>query len=292
MCLVLALSPAFISQSATAASRTIWQIGTFDEASIEFRKQIDYANPAEDPVYVVGRSDAAKDWPAYQPGSANGLAGYRPHPFTILFDVPEVPRGIYVLKVALLAYTPRVPSLQVDINGHQAWFYQHPQRNSRSGDEQGGGPTYSSDTITLELPTQFLNRGNNKLVLTAVDQPDQRDNAITTPGTLGVSGITYDALELKCDDSASYRSGQIKAEVVPTIFYKSRGDGLVEIVEAYVRFGERPHEGLVTLTLGNFKSTQTFTPARDFGEARVEFEVPEFEANTKGKLGVSINGRS
>ena len=54
---------------------------------------------------MVGRSNAAKDWPGYQPGSANGSAGYRPHPFTILFDMPEVPRGIYVLKVALLAYT-------------------------------------------------------------------------------------------------------------------------------------------------------------------------------------------
>src|SRR5277367_4907404 len=106
---VLVLFPVVSAGSAKAASETVWQIGNFDGASIEFGKRIYYANPADDPVYVVGRSIATKDWPAYQPGSANGHAGYRPHPFTIEFFLPQTPNGSYVLKAAVLVDTPRIP---------------------------------------------------------------------------------------------------------------------------------------------------------------------------------------
>ena len=121
--------PRWRPDRASAASETVWQIGTFDEASIEFGKQIDYANPASDPIYVVGKSIATKDWPGYQPGSANGQAGYRPHPFSIEFALPQNPNGLYVLKVAFLVDTPRIPHLQVDINGHNSWFYPQPKLN-------------------------------------------------------------------------------------------------------------------------------------------------------------------
>src|SRR5438093_13573941 len=96
----LALNPL----TTNAGNQIIWQIGTFDEASIEFSRQIDYANPAEDPVYEVGKSVATKDWRAYQPGSANGQAGLRPHPFTIQFDLPAAPTAAYGLTVGLLTY--------------------------------------------------------------------------------------------------------------------------------------------------------------------------------------------
>ena len=80
-----------------AGSQKLWQVGTFDESSQEFKAGgIDYSNPAQDPVFTVGKSDPATDWYAYQPGSANGKAGFRPHPFTVKFDLPNASKVVWV----------------------------------------------------------------------------------------------------------------------------------------------------------------------------------------------------
>jgi alpha-mannosidase len=273
-------------------SETLWQIGTFDQASIEFKKQIDYANPADDPIFVIGASVATKDWPAYQPGSANGQAGYRTHPFTIEFTLPQTPMGLYVLKMAYLIDTPRIPHLQVAINEHTGWCYPEPELDYRAGDPIGNSPTYTSGTITVELPTQFLRQGANKLVLTAIDEPAERDDSVPPPGRLGASGFFYDAVRLEHDIGKEYRRSDLAAKIVPTIFYKGSSERLSEIVELTVRFNECPRQGTIQYTTGNFSATQQFNPERDFGEQKVEFEVPESQVGEKGVVIVSSNGRA
>ena len=113
------------------------------------------------------------------------------------------------------------------------------------------------------------------------------------PGRLGDSGLFYDAVGLEHDAGGKYRPNEIAAEVRPTIFYKSSADGLREIVEVYVKFGEHPRSGLkVRFGAGNFTSTQRFRPDRDFGQQKMEFEVPESQVAKKGEVSVSMNGRS
>src|ERR1039458_145461 len=148
---------------AQAGTQKVWQVGTFDESSHEFKDEgIDYANPAQDPVFVVGKSDPAKDWYAYQPGSGNGKAGFRPHPFTVKFDLSSAPQGVFSLKVGLLAYMARQPRLQIEINGHRGLFYLHPKLNYAGGDTNSVFvPTYSYGTITAEFPSRFLVKGSN-----------------------------------------------------------------------------------------------------------------------------------
>ena len=102
--LLLALAVLFPS-TIQAASQKVWQMGTFDESPQEFNAgEFDYSNPAHAPVFTVGKSDPAKDWYAYQPGSGNGAAGFRPHPFTVKFDLSGAPKGVFSLKVGLLTY--------------------------------------------------------------------------------------------------------------------------------------------------------------------------------------------
>ena len=63
---------------ARAEEKTLWQIGKFDQSSEEFGSRIRFgpsATAQAAPLYWVGRSDWKKDWPAFQPGSANGPAG-------------------------------------------------------------------------------------------------------------------------------------------------------------------------------------------------------------------------
>ena len=186
-----------VCRCAGAASKAVWQIGKFGQSSGEFNQGevrppvFAAAYPKSDVLYIVGKSKPATDWPAFQPGSANGRAEFRPHPYTIQSDLSEAPQGLYTLKVALLVETPRVPRLQVDINGHRALLYQHPTLNYAAGDPSSVFlPAYSAGTIAVDLPTNFLKKGTNELVLTAMDEPAERDEVTN-------SGLNYDALERK-----------------------------------------------------------------------------------------------
>jgi hypothetical protein len=275
-----------------AGSQKLWQVGTFDESSQEFKAGgIEYSNPAQDPVFTVGKSDPAKDWYAFQPGSGNGTAGFRPHPFTVKFDLLDAPKGVFSLKAGLLAYMARLPRLQIEMNGHRGLFYLHPKLNYAGGDTNSVFiPIYSYGTIVAEFPSQFLIKGTNSLVLTAIDEPAQRDDSQSAG--IGNSGLAYDALELDNDPAAKFAANRLTAEVVPTIFYKSRNGQLVELVDVFLRAGGRLAKGQVTLTLGKEKSLQKFESDREFGEYLVELEVPEFNAPVKGELLVAVNGHS
>ena len=179
---------------ADAASTVVWQIGKFDQSSLEFTlRSAPVPKPGlsgaqSDLVYVIGKSTAGTDWPAFQPGSSNGKAGYRRHPYAIQFELPSSPQGLYTLKVALLVESPRISRLEVEINGHRALYFQHPELDYTGGDVSSVFlPNYSADTITAELPTRFLRQGKNELVLTANDDPPERDDVTD-------SGLYYDAL--------------------------------------------------------------------------------------------------
>ena len=194
---------------AAAAPETVWQIGKFDQSSAEFHQGemkapvVAGAQRESEVLYIVGKSNPANDWPAFQPGSSNGGAGFRPHPYTIQFDLPDAPQGLYTLKVALLVETPRVSRLQVEINGHRALLFQHPTLNYAGGDVSSVfEPAYSADTITVDLPADYLKEGANDLVLTAVDEPSERDD-VTNPG------IFYDALELDQDPDGKFPSEEV-----------------------------------------------------------------------------------
>ena len=291
-CNIFLLVAFWVPTSIQAADQKLWQIGTFDESSLEFKAEgIDYANPAQDPVFTVGKSDPAKDWYAYQPGSGNGKAGFRAHPFTVKFDLASAPQGVFSLKVGLLAYMARTPRLQVEMNGHRGWFYLHPKLNYAGGDTNSVFiPIYSYGTIAAEFPSQFLVKGTNMLVLTAIDEPAQRDDSQSA--SIGNSGLAYDALELDNDPAAKYAATRLTADVVPTIFYKSQNGQLVELVDVFLRAGGRLAKGEVTLALEKEKYSQKFESDREFGEYRVVLEVPEFSQAVKSELKVTSQGHA
>ena len=185
----------------------------------------------------------------------------------------------------------RLPRLQIEMNGHRGLFYLHPKLNYAGGDTNSVFiPIYSYGTIVAEFPSQFLVKGTNSLVLTAIDEPAQRDDSQSAG--IGNSGLVYDALELDNDPAAKYAANRLTADVVPTIFYKSRDGQLVELVDVFLRAGGRLAKGEVTLTLGKEKFSQKFESDREFGEYRVELEVPEFTAPAKGELLVASHGHS
>lgn len=273
-------------QCAISTSQVVWQIGKFDKSSLEFTLE---QPPPPKPggtsgewVYVVGKSKAETAWPAFQPGSSNGQAGYQPHRYAIQFGLPSSPKGLYTLKVALLVETPRTPRLEVEINGHRGLYFQRPVLDYSGGDGPSVFlPNYSAGTITADLPTKFLRQGTNKLVLTANDSPTERDDSTD-------SGLYYDALELDQDPEAKYSPSQLAVEVKPTIFYVRKDDGLAELVDVYVRQNSPILQGKVMLPRrhGFGLETAKLDPQWEFGEQMVEFAIPEFPAGTKSLVRV------
>ena len=113
----LALSFAFtrcLSWNAVAASQAVWHIGTLNQSSSGFNGWKDGSKGEW--TYLAGKSIPGTDWPAQQEGSDLGKAGSRTHPYSIQFDLEEVPQGHYSLKIALQSETARVAELEVEIN--------------------------------------------------------------------------------------------------------------------------------------------------------------------------------
>ena len=271
-------------------SNVVWRIGTFNQSPSEFNtgKQgpplFGSRYPAGELLYVVGKSRPETDWPAYQEGAEIERPGSRPHPYTIQFNLPGKPSGVYTLKAGLLSETARVARLQVEINGHKGLFYQHPMLSYTGGDrEMVVSPIAAADTITCDLPAQFLRKGTNRLVLTAIDAPSTSDVEIH-------SVITYDALELDQNSSQRHHAA-VTAEVVPTVFYMRHGKDLVELVDIYVRHDLPVRQGEVSLLVGTNKYSVDLAK-REFGEQMVEFSITECTKPEKGVVTVKINGRS
>jgi hypothetical protein len=98
---------------------TVWRIGTFDHASAEFSGRV-----GSDPVVVdAGAADAARFWPASQAGTLNAQSGPQTHSRTIRFRLEEAPSGSYVLDLAIMAGNPRVPRLELELNGARGTAY-------------------------------------------------------------------------------------------------------------------------------------------------------------------------
>lgn len=259
----LALLPAI---TAVAQTRTVWQIGKFDESPVEFSRA------AENNVtFEVGKSNAGTDWPGRQTTG---------HPYRILFAL-EPPRGAYTLKIAALIERPRVPALQIDVNGHTGMFFLHPKLSySRSDFTYSFDPHESQSTMEIDVPASFLKSGQNAITITCVDEP------ATPTGAEEIGGITYDALNLEQDAERATHDRQAEVQVEPTILYRQTPAGLAEVVDAFVRFPRPWGAGHAVLEVKGLRYTADFH-AGEFGEQRLSFDVPEWSGTVPGTVRLS-----
>jgi alpha-mannosidase len=267
-----------------AAGQTLWEIGQFDQSSSEFHAHPNFSDSHNNPVFTVGKSDPSRDWPAEHPGSANPDAGARPHPYTILFDLTNPPRGAYRLVVSAILNRPRVPALEVEINGKSGMFYFHRKVSYYPGDDGVDSPIYGGDQLEMAIPTELLKRGENRLVLTATD--DAKDGP-------GDSWLIYDALRLVNDpDLRPPKSSQVSIE--PTIFYVQRGGAdskLAELADLTITHFAPVRRAEVTLRVDGQTLKASLDQAHAFGEERIEFAVPEVSGPTRIDADIRVDGR-
>ena len=269
---------------AHSAEKTLWKIGTFDASSGEFKGQdIPYEDPKSDPVFVVGQSND-RDWYRFQPGPANGMTGGRLHPFTVKFLLNDAPRGVYHLKVAMLYETPRLSFLKLDVNGHSGYFYFHPTLDFHAGDWEGTFvPQTSTDEKTIAIPAAWLRRGENKFLLTAMDDPATSQTSLGAIAP-GHTGLVYDALEFTQNDAERYDPKSFAARVEPTIFYRKTDDGMAEVVDVVVSAAKLSKNESVELRVAGHSFSNAFTTENEFGEARLEFDVPEWSGSAEATV--------
>jgi alpha-mannosidase len=144
-----------------AAAQWLWQIGKEDGQYKEFALAVQGIHQYQsDPLFVVGRSDAAKDWPFIQPGPSDPWAGKTSHTFSIVFGLAKQPSaGDCILHVALVDTHPEgPPMLNIFINGKE-FDEQMPRGGGDSfdGHPENGKP-YKFD---VHFPSDLLKSGPN-----------------------------------------------------------------------------------------------------------------------------------
>jgi hypothetical protein len=257
-------------------------MGNFDQSSHEFNEKVDQADARSNPVFTVGQSNPAKDWPAYQPGSENKSTGGRPYPYTIAFRLEGQPKGLYQLRVAAILTRSRIPHLQVDLNGQTGTFFFDRQVSYYPGDGGVDSPIYGTASLDMDLPTGAIRSGENKLILTAMDDPKDGD---------GDSLLNYDALRLT-QDADAVPSPVPRVEAHPTIFYALSQGKLSELIEVTVTLDKKVKQGEVILMAGKEQSSGPLSGVNDFGQQRFEFPIAEMTGRMQGQVKVRVDGKN
>ena len=101
----ISVVPTALNQTQAAeTSSYLWQIGVSDNDDREFALAPNrYSEFREDGFYVIGASDAKRDWPYVHPGPVDSWAGSREHTFTVAFGLKSQPaEGTCRLRVGLV----------------------------------------------------------------------------------------------------------------------------------------------------------------------------------------------
>ncbi len=161
---------AFLLLGASApanGAETVWQIGKPDQDNAEFALAPNrYGAFRTDGLFVVGQSDAKRDWPYVHPGPSDSWAGGKQHTFSVLFGLKQAPsEGECVLRIDLLdtqAHLP--PNLRVALNGHT----KQTQLSGGAGDASVyGDPTKGKrQRVEVSFPAATLRAGANEVAIT------------------------------------------------------------------------------------------------------------------------------
>jgi hypothetical protein len=265
-----------------ALDRTVWEIGKFDQSSLEFKGHVDFLDPHANPIVTLGKGDPTMNWPPEQPGSANKDGGGRPHPYTILFNLGDQPKGVYRLDVSVILSRSRVPVLGVELNGKSGLFYFHRRVSYYPGDFGADSPIYGGDRAEMQIPTRLFKIGENKLVLTALDDPKDGE---------GDSWLAYDAIRL-LQDPQGKPTEQPQVSVYPTIFYTHLGSGLAELAEITVTFDGPVRNGDLVLSVAGQKIRSTIATGSDFGQWQQESAIPELSESADADITIRLNGKT
>lgn len=277
--LLLGLANLFLLSSLSAdepatGMKTLWQIGTKDRNTAEFALGPNgYGQFGEDAVFLVGSSDAKKDWPYVQPGPLDAWAKARRHSFSIFFALKDKPSADCVLTVALVdAQYQAPPVVGIEVNGKQIDKHQPPAGTSDAA--LNGDPSQGrASEFSIKIPAAKLQAGTNEITLT----------------TLSGSWMVYDSVTFQSPQ-------QTELATVGTFATLKDVSSLPVLVSKEGKLRQTVEANLIGQTTDAKASLQI--PGRDSlvqpvnsGRQKLTFSIPEIEKETHATLEVKAGGK-
>ncbi len=260
--LLIAGLGATASHAEAAEPALLWQIGAPDGTTAEFALAPGDAEGsyktafALDPVYVVGQSKPAQDWPCAQPGPADVWAGARSHTFTILFYLKQVPPAgsgtLYLDFVDTHSQAP--PRLAVTLNASALTMPEIP-RGAGDDSIRGQPERGRKHTAKVAFSAESLHAGRNELRL------------ISESG----SWVLYDAVRMMAPEGATL------AEAPTTIVMAAPVDGCLygpeNAPEQHVRLTVT-HTGTATAAVVRVEGREALQTQLTPGRQTLEIKLP------------------
>jgi hypothetical protein len=258
-----------------AESSEIFHIGKQDRSFGEF------ARGEVSGIYDVARSTPARDWPHYQPGSFDAQVGRStmqrdwtdvrpgpdPHPVVIRFELPARPQGTFTLRIDAIVRQrrPAAPRVELTINGKRAGSYRmdpHPEPAlwwANGGEAEGNMQYFGYDSLEVPIPATAFAAGKNTLEIACRDG----------------FGFYYDDV-LLVNEPAAPLSQAAAATVEPTVLYKQRDTGLVELTRVRLRSREPLGRTKLRVVVGD-ATVDTSFEQRERGDIEFMLEFPAVE---------------
>ena len=166
-----------------ASAGTVWEIGKSDNSTAEFAHAPgNFRAYKKAAFFIVGQSDAKKDWSYVQPGTIGNWVPGSPQKNEIHFALDRSVKGKSELVLDFVDTHSTYPcKLKVELNG-KSWVFEIP-KGAGDGSIMGDPSKGREHVIRIPVPAKLLKKGNNKLSVT----------------TLNGAWVLWDSLRLESD---------------------------------------------------------------------------------------------
>lgn len=257
----------------TGWSAPLWQIGKPDNSTAEFALAPDGNKSFSTPgAFVVGVSDAGKDWPYIQPGpSDKGWAPTPPYTSRIWFALSALPREDSTLVLDFAdTHQSGPPKLRVGVNGFTS-EHETPAGNGGYAKAAGG----REHVVKISIPPSALRVGVNEIQITGIEG----------------SWVLWDAVAFEAGrgarlaDVGNYPSTFVESVNTTIEVLKSKDGNPVR--RANVDIVHLGHAVSAELTVGPSRKTVSLVP----GINRLTIEAPEVDAPTKYPVSLRVGSK-
>jgi hypothetical protein len=269
-----------VATTAAAVPETVWQIGKPDRSYMEFAIARNYAAwetrfGAKDPVFEVGKSDPAKDWPFIHPGPSDPWAGGREHPLTIRFGLEAEPRGVFTLRIEFAdVHARETPTYVVRVGGRSGEFRLQPGGGDGSLTDPAVG---KPQKLELVLPAEVFKKGPNEVIVTS---------------TRG-SWVQYDAITLLQDPDGKMPEAEIQSvTATATPFFVRSGGEVGRAIEVAVSTTAPAAEIAIRVEAAGKTVEVLVKQLAAFGGVTREVAIPDSPGPMEVRATATVGGRS
>lgn len=271
----------------------IWSIGDQDSLVDTFM------HPKTFEPFVV-RQKRVSGYPSFHPSSADPDGGYQEYSFQIEFQLNEV-SGL-LLYIKYIASTPRIPDLQITVNGHRGSYFPYPIPS----DDPVIRPShalhaaiYNKEEIQISIPEDFVVQGSNVLSIQTIDGeaflPVNNLQAVLRLDRMAdACGFHYGAMALY-KQSSPVRP--VAPSIRPEVFYRENEKGQLEeacslVVNDLHQYQKSHLRGEIELTCGEKQLSIPYVfSIAEFGQQTVLVWIPEQEGEVAYVIQGDLQGK-